>query len=179
AEVGQVVAAGQMVMQLARRGEREVAINVPENRLGELRKADQVRIGFWARPDKVLDGRIREIAPSADPVTRTYTTKVTILNPDAEVELGMTATVFFRTNGHGPVVRLPATALFQKGDDAAVWIVDPKTNQVSLRPVKVARYGDDFVSLSEGLAGGEVVVRAGVHKLFANEKVRILHDHPR
>jgi len=176
AEAGQVVAAGQMVMRVARNGEREVAINVPENRLGEVRKAQQIHVGFWAQPDKLLDGRVREIAPSADPVTRTYTTKVTILNPDAEVQLGMTANVSFRVDGHGAVVRLPSTALFQKGDQTAVWIVDPKTGQVNLRPVKVARFGDDAVSITEGLAGGELVVRAGVHKLFANEKVRILRE---
>lgn len=176
AEVGQVVAAGQMVMRLARRGEREVAINVPENRLAEIRKATQIKVGFWADPDKLLNGRVREIAPSADPVTRTYTTKVTILDPDADIQLGMTANVYFRSNGHGAVVRLPATALYQKGTEAAVWVVDPKTGQVSLRPVKVGRFGDDTVSITEGLSGGEIVVRAGVHKLFANEKVRILAE---
>ncbi len=176
AEVGQVVAAGQMVMRVARRGEREVAVNVPENRLAEIRNAKQVHIGFWAEPDKLLDGRVREIAPSADPVTRTYTTKVTILNPDADVQLGMTANVYFKSNGHGSVVRLPSTALYQLGGDAAVWVVDPKTAQVSLRPVKVGRFGDDGVTITEGLAGGEIVVRAGVHKLFANEKVRIVAE---
>lgn len=176
AEVGQVVAAGQMVMRVARRGEREVAVNVPENRLAEIRNAKQIRIGFWAEPDKLLDGRVREIAPSADPVTRTYTTKVTILDADTNVQLGMTANVYFKSNGHGSVVRLPATALYQKGTEAAVWVVDPKTAQVSLRPVKVGRFGDDGVTITEGLAGGEIVVRAGVHKLFANEKVRILAE---
>lgn len=176
AEVGQVVSAGQMVMRVARRGEREVAVNVPENRLAEIRAAKKVGIGFWAEPGKLLDGRVREIAPSADPVTRTYTTKVTILNPDAEVQLGMTANVYFKSNGNGSVVRLPSTALYQKGSEAAVWVVDPKTGQVSLRPVKVGRFGDDGVTITEGLAGGEIVVRAGVHKLFANEKVRILAE---
>lgn len=176
AEVGQVVAAGQMVVRVARRGEREVVINVPENRLADVRQATQVRIGFWAEPDKLLDGRVREIAPSADPVTRTYATKITILNPDADVQLGMTANAYFTSNGHASVVRLPATALYQKGDEAAVWVVDPKSGQVSLRPVKVGRFGDDGVTITEGLAGGELVVRAGVHKLFANEKVRIVPE---
>jgi multidrug efflux system membrane fusion protein len=176
AEVGQVVGAGQMVVRVARRGEREVAINVPENRLAEVRGARQVRVGFWAEPDKLLEGRVREIAPSADPVTRTYTAKVTILNPDADVQLGMTANVYFRVGGNARVVRLPATALYQKGAETAVWVVDAKSAQVSLRAVKVGRFGDDGVTVTEGLAGGETVVRAGVHKLFENEKVRILPE---
>jgi len=176
AEVGQVVAAGQMVMRVARRGEVEVVINVPENRLTDVNKADKVKIDFWAQPDKLVDGKVREIAPSADPVTRTYTTKVTILKPDPDVHLGMTANVYFRTNGHAAVVRLPASALYQKGDQMAVWVVDPKTSQVNLRPVKVDRFSDDDVRVTEGLNGGELVVRAGVHKLFANEKVRVLAE---
>jgi RND family efflux transporter MFP subunit len=179
AEVGQVVAAGQMVMRVARRGDMEVAINVPENRLADVNKADKVKIDFWAQPDKLLDGKVREIAPSADPVTRTYTTKVTILGGDRDIHLGMTANVYFRTNGHAAVVRLPSSALYQKGDEMAVWVVDPKTSQVSLRPVKVDRYSDEAVRVTEGLSGGELVVRAGVHKLFPNEKVRILAEAPR
>jgi RND family efflux transporter MFP subunit len=176
AEVGQVVAAGQMVVRVARRGEREVVVNVPENRLSEVRDAKQIKIGFWAEPDKLLDGKVREIAPSADPVTRTYATKITILKPDADIQLGMTANAYFMSDGQGSVVRLPSTALYQKGDDTAVWVVDPKTGQVSLRPVKVGRFGDDAVTIISGLAGGELVVRAGVHKLFPNEKVRILPE---
>lgn len=176
AEVGQVVAAGQMVLRVARRGEVEVVINVPENRLADVNKADKVKVDFWAQPDKLMDGKVREIAPSADPVTRTYTTKVTIVKPDPDVHLGMTANVYFRTNGHGAVVRLPASALYQKGDQMAVWVVDPKTSQVSLRPVTVDRYSDDGVRVTAGLNGGELVVRAGVHKLFPNEKVRVLAE---
>jgi multidrug efflux system membrane fusion protein len=176
AEVGQVVAAGQMVVRVARRGEREVVVNVPENRLSEVREAKQIKVGFWAEPDKLLDGRVREIAPSADPVTRTYATKITILKSDADIQLGMTANAYFMSDGQGSVVRLPSTALYQKGDDTAVWVVDPKTGQVSLRPVKVGRFGDDAVTIINGLAGGELVVRAGVHKLFPNEKVRILPE---
>jgi multidrug efflux system membrane fusion protein len=178
AEVGQVVAAGQMVAKVARPGEMEVAINVPENRLAELRGAQEVRIGLWAAPERRYRGRIREIAPSAEPVTRTYTVKVSVLDADAEVQLGMTATVHIGGNGGGQVMRLPPTALFQKGAEPAVWVVDPGSAEVSLRPVRVARYTDDAVIVSAGLVAGEMVVRAGVHKLFAGEKVRILPGAP-
>lgn len=174
AEVGQVVAAGQMVAKVARPGEREVAISVPENRLAELRRARDVRIGLWAAPEKRYRGRIREVAPSAEPVTRTYTVKVTVVDADDEVELGMTANVYIEGNGAGQVVRLPPTALFQKGTEPAVWVVDPKSSQVSLRPVRVGRYTDDAVIVVAGLDPGELVVRAGVHKLFAGESVRVL-----
>jgi len=176
AEVGQVVSAGQSVVKTARLDEKEVAVNVPENRLVELRATKDADVSLWASPGKVYKGRIREISPSADNVTRTYTVKVTVLDPDASVQLGMTANVRLRGGMRAEVARLPLTALFQKGDEAAVWVIDPKTQQVTLTPVQVGRYTQDYVTVLSGLSDGDLVVRAGVHKLNQGEKVRILAD---
>ena len=174
AEVGQVVSAGQEVMRLAQLGEKEVVVSVPESRLDALRAINQVSIGLWAAPDVRMAGRIREISPSADPVTRTYSVKVSILKPPAEVQLGMTANVLLGDEKAGSVVRLPLSALFQNGQEPAVWLVDEKTGQVKLTPVKVARYTQDAVEIASGLNAGDLVVRAGVHKLTAGQRVRIL-----
>ena len=165
AEVGQVVSAGQPVVKVARLEEKEVAVSVPENRLAELRAPREVDITLWATPGKTYQGRIREISPSADAVTRTYTVKVTVLDPDSAVQLGMTANVFLREATRPLVARLPLTALFQKGNEPAVWVIDPKTGQVSLREVQIGRYTQDYVIVVSGLQAGELVVRAGVHKL--------------
>jgi multidrug efflux system membrane fusion protein len=176
AEVGQVVSAGQTVMRVARPEEMEVVIAVPESRLDELRSARRVAITLWAEPDAKFAGRIREISPSADPVTRTYSVKVTLLDPTPRVQLGMTANVLLGTSGTEPVIRLPLTALFQQGDKPAVWLVDAGTGQVTLTPVEVARYTQDAVEIAGGLKTGDVVVRAGVHKLHAGQQVRVLAE---
>ncbi len=172
AEVGQVVAAGQEVMRLAQPAEKEVAISVPESRLDELKSAQQVEVRMWAAPDARYDGRIREVSPSADPVTRTYSVRVSILKPSPAVQLGMTANVTLGAASQATVVRLPLTALYQQGQQPAVWLVDPGTNQVKLAPVQVARYTQEAVEIAAGLKPGDVVVRAGVHKLTAGQKVR-------
>jgi len=174
AEVGQVVAAGQEVMRVAQLDEKEVLVSVPESRLEELRRARNVTISLWAAPDAVFKGRIREVSPAADPVTRTYAVKVTILDPTPRIQLGMTANVSLEQGGSASVVRLPLAALYNQGEKPAVWVVDPKTGTVALRPVSVARYTQDAVEISAGLAPGDVVVRAGVHKLTAGQKVRVL-----
>jgi multidrug efflux system membrane fusion protein len=174
AEVGQVVAAGQEVMRLARLGEKEVVISVPESRLGELKAGSEVAITLWAQPDAKLTGRIREISPSADPVTRTYAVKVTLVGAAPAAQLGMTANVLLGTDGAEPIVRLPLSALYQQGQAPAVWIVDPGTSTVVLTPVTVARYTQEAVEISAGLKSGDVVVRAGVHKLRPGQKVRVL-----
>lgn len=171
-EVAQVVAAGQTIMKLARTDDREVVISVPENRLTELGGVKQIDISLWADPAKIYKGKLREISPSADPVTRTYAAKISVLNADPAMKLGMTANVYLRGVQRSVSVMLPATALFQDNGHAAVWVVDPATSQVKLVPVEVGEYIEDKVAVISGLKPGGLVVRAGVHKLFAGEKVR-------
>lgn len=178
AEAGQVVAAGQTVIKLARTDEKEVVIAVPENRLAELGVSREIAITLWADPSKTYRGKVREVSPSADPVTRTYAAKIAMLDADATVKFGMTANVYLKGIQRGATVMLPATALFQDNGKAAVWIVDPATSQVKLVPVEAGEYLEDKVAIVSGLKQGDVVVRAGVHKLFAGEKVRPAEDRP-
>jgi len=175
-EVGQVVAAGQPVMKLARTEEREVDISVPENRLAELNATRRIDIALWANPGKIYDGRLRELSPSADPVTRTYAARISVRNPDAAMKLGMTATVYLHAVQHAAAILLPATALYQQNGAAAVWIVDPASSQVKLVPVQIGAYVEDRVAVLAGVNPGDLVVRAGVHKLFAGEKVRVREE---
>ena len=176
-EVGQVVAAGQTIMKLARTDDREVIISIPENRLSELSAARQIDISLWADPAKIYKGKLREVSPSADPITRTYAAKISVLNADPAMKLGMTANVYLRGVQRSVSVMLPATALFQDNGHAAVWIVDKATSQVKLVPVEVGEYVEDKVAVLSGLTPGDMVVRAGVHKLFSGEKVRA-HEEP-
>ncbi|HVY07539.1 MAG TPA: efflux RND transporter periplasmic adaptor subunit [Burkholderiales bacterium] len=176
-EVGQVVAAGQTAMKLARTDDREVVINIPENRLSELSNAKEIDISLWADPAKSYQGRLREVSPSADPVTRTYAAKISVLNADAAMKLGMTANAYLRGVQRTVSVMLPATALFQDNGHAAVWVVDKATSKVKLVPIEVGEYVEDKVAVLSGLNAGDRVVRAGVHKLFVGEQVRV-HEEP-
>ncbi|HWA14473.1 MAG TPA: efflux RND transporter periplasmic adaptor subunit [Burkholderiales bacterium] len=173
AEVGQVVAAGQTVVKLARTDDKEVVISIPENRLAELNASKDIGVTLWANPEARYRGKVREVSPSADPVTRTYAAKITVLNADAAMKLGMTANVYLKGVRREAAAMLPATALFQDNGKAAVWVVDLASNTVKLVPVEVGEYVEDRVAVTSGLKKGDVVVRAGVHKLFEGEKVRL------
>jgi multidrug efflux system membrane fusion protein len=177
AEVGQVVDRGTVVLRLIRPGEREVAISVPENRLREVIRGREASVILWTDPSRVYKGRVREVAPGADAITRTYAAKVSIVDADDAVQWGMTANVAVAGNADAArAVKLPSSAIHQKGDQAAVWIVDPKTSQVSLHPVRIDRFADEYVAVLEGVKPGDAVVRAGVHRLFDGETVRILAE---
>ena len=172
AEPGQVVQAGQAILKLAHAGEKEVVVNAPESQLARFKAGNAVAISLWSDAGTLFAGRIREVAGGADPVTRTYTVRVTVINPPAQAQLGMTANVIFASTPDAELVLLPLSALAREGDNATVWVVDPKLNQVKMRKVTVGQYREDGVTITQGLHPGDIVVTAGVHKLRENQVVR-------
>ncbi|HTY99612.1 MAG TPA: efflux RND transporter periplasmic adaptor subunit, partial [Rhodocyclaceae bacterium] len=173
AEPGQVVAAGQAIVKLARDGEREAVIALPENGVAGLAPGAEAEVTLWAGK-RAYKGRLRELSPAADPATRTYAARVSLLDADADAALGMTANVRFSRPGPA-ALSLPLSAVFQqdgKGAGPAVWVVGAD-NVLSLRPVTVGAYTDGGASVTAGLQPGERVVVAGVHKLAAGQAVRL------
>jgi len=174
-EQGAVVAAGQRAISIARPSELEAVFDVPDGRIGELRAASAVVINPLQGEPAAWAGRVREISPSADPVTRTYQVRTTIVNPPPTLRLGMTVSVTLPRVGGAPHVALPSTAIFQKDGKPAVWIVKAD-NTIELHAVSVERYDTDRVYISDGIRTGERVVTAGVHRLAPGEKVKLLAE---
>ena len=174
-ESGAVVAAGQRAVSIARPSELEAVFDVPDGRIGDIKTASSVVINPLQDAGTAWAGRVREISPSADPVTRTYQVRTTIVNPPASLRLGMTVSVTLPRVGGAPNVVLPSTAIFQKDGKPAVWIVKAD-NTVELRAVGVARYESDRTYIATGLSTGERVVTAGVHRLAPGEKVKLLDE---
>ncbi len=172
-EAGQVVAAGQPVVQLARTGEWEVRIDVPENALDALRTAQSLNIHVWSAPDVKYVGRLRELSPMADATSRTYSARVSILKPDARVNLGMTATVDVGSETTSEL-SVAQTALFKINGQPQVWVVDRQTQKVAARSIQPGALSGDRVAVVSGLAAGELVVTAGVHKIAPGQHVRLV-----
>ena len=170
AEAGQVVAAGQAVFQLAGDGEREVAISVPETGLQRFAVGRELAVELWAKPGQRFPAVVRELAPAADPVTRTYAARVAFSAPPEDIELGQSARVYARVDGDARL-RVPLSALTQRNGQAAVWVVDPKSKQVHLRRVVVGAYGEDGVPVLSGLSSDDWIVAAGAHLLLEGEQV--------
>jgi RND family efflux transporter MFP subunit len=173
AEVGQVVAAGQTVMRLARADTLEVAIAIPEGRMPDVRALGAAEVTLWADDKARYAGKLREVSPVADPLTRTYAARVSIDQPDARVLLGMTAKLRFLRRDGSTRLSVPLSAIFQHDGKPALWIVGADAT-VSLRPVAVASYREDTAVIESGARAGERIVVAGVHKLSAGERVHIV-----
>ena len=170
AEAGQVVSAGQTIVTIVPTGELEIEINVPENRIEDLRKTEQIQASFWALPDITINGQIREIAPMADPTTRTFKVRIHLINPPEQIKLGMTASVQINPQVSLQTIAIPLAAIYQDGNTpTSVWVV--KNNQLILQPVTIGNFGSETVEVLSGLQVGDCIVTAGVHKLQEGQKV--------
>ena len=172
AEVGQVVSPGTPVVRVAKAGEKEIVIGIPEDKVDTLRRIADVQVRLWADPRNAVAGKIREISPVADPSTRTYTVKVTIPDSLAEAKLGMTAVVQFASKTPTPQIKVPLTALFYEKSASSVWVVEG--GAVKLVPVTIGGAAGNDIVLASGVKAGQTVVTAGVNLLKPGQKVKIL-----
>ncbi len=170
---GAVVQAGQMIATLARKDGRDAVFDVPAQVLRQAPADAVVSVHLASDPKVTAEGRVREVAPQADPVTRTFEVRVGLTDPPAAMLLGATVNGQMQTEA-SQVVDIPASALTRFNDHPGVWVVDPKTLTVSQRNIEVAGFDPGTVAVSSGLAPGEVVVTAGVQALHDGQKVRLL-----
>ena len=172
AEVGQVLAQGQGMVKLARSDELEILVGVPEHRLQTVRDASRVTFELWSDAGHKYAAKLRELSPSADPMTRTYPARYTIVEPPTFIGIGMTATLTLARPDPELLAEAPLSAIFQQGKEPAVWVVDKASSTVSLRPVTISRWRDETALIASGVNNGDVVAAAGVHKLEPGQKIR-------
>ncbi len=171
-EPGQVVSAGQPAVRIAHAGEFEAAVSLPEA-FAAAAGSGEATLTLWSKPGVRYRAKLRELSPAADPVTRTFAARFSILNPDAAISLGMSATLIIASPDAQPVVSVPLSALYNQGDGPALWKVDGD-GKLQLVPVTLVRYEADAALVSGGVKEGDNIVVLGVHKLDPNLKVRMI-----
>ncbi len=175
AEVGQVMATGQPLVTLAQDGPREVRINVPETDLSSVHVGGTAQVHLWSAPEQNYPAKVRELAPAADAVTRTYTAKARIEAEEENLPLGATATVVMAAEPQESL-RLPLRALGQREGQPVVWVFDAKTDMVGPIPVRLVRFDEHWAFVeAEGLQGKQVV-SAGIHLLQPGMKVHAVAE---
>jgi RND family efflux transporter MFP subunit len=171
-EPGQVVASGQTAIRVARFGEKEAVVSIPETLVGRA-KDGSASVTLWSEPGKKYTAKLREIAPTADSATRTYLAKFSLPEAGDTVSLGMTATLTLCDKATTRVARLPLSALFNEGDKPSFYVVDD-AGEITLKPVQVKAYESNDVVISGGVEEGAKVVALGVQKLDPSQKVRVV-----
>lgn len=173
AETGEVVQAGRMIVQIARDGGRDAVFDVPANILRAAPGDAEVTVSLADDPTSTVTGRVREVAPQADPVTRNFRVRVGLDSPPAAMRLGSTVTGTALL-ASAPLMAVPASALTIYDRKPAVWVLEKASSTVAARHVEVKRHEPTSVIISKGLENGDIVVTAGVQALYPGRKVRLL-----
>ncbi len=173
AEPGEVVRAGQMIVQIARKDGRDAVFDVPPQIKDEAPANPLIEVSLTMDPSVKAEGRVREVAPRADQATGTFQVRVGLSDPPPQMRLGATVTGRMSIDRDAGI-SLPAGALTELGDQPAVWVVDPKDMTVALRSIEIASFDQVRVVVANGVEAGDVVVTAGVQALRPGQKVRFL-----
>ena len=174
AEVGQVVSPGQSVVTVARPDVREAVLDIGEDFPVPLTVGLSFTISLQLLPAIQVQGKIREIAPQADQVTRMRRVRIALTDPPETFRLGSTVTARL-SEGHNAVLCVPASAVLKEGGETFVWVVDAPTSTVSLH--KVDLFEDEAgIRVVGGLSAGARIMTAGIHSLKQGQQVRIEQD---
>ncbi|OLP42385.1 efflux RND transporter periplasmic adaptor subunit [Rhizobium oryziradicis] len=174
-EPGQVVSAGSPVMTMALDGEKEVVIAVPETEISQFKVGKSVKAQFWARRDLVLTGTVREVAGSANAQSRTFNVRVSLpQNPD--ILLGMTATIEAQGDEPQSGFDLPLSAIAKVDGKTVVWVVNPTSSTVEMRPVSVGEFSATGLHVFSGVRAGDKVVAAGTQFMTEGMKIAVMGD---
>jgi membrane fusion protein, multidrug efflux system len=172
AEVGQVVQPGQPVLTVARPEIREAVVDLPDDLAATLDSDSRFVVSLEPDPSQRVNAQPREIAPQADPTTRTRRVRLSLDNPPATFRLGTTVRAVLVDSGK-PRIELPSTALLERDGRQFVWLVDPDKHIVSTQEIHVGARTDGNFIVTAGLAPGARVVVAGVHSLTQGQKVKL------
>jgi multidrug efflux system membrane fusion protein len=171
-EVGQVVAAGQLIARVARRDAIEVEVALPEQELAGVREA-VAEADLWGNGGTRFVTTLREVAPDADPVSRTFRARFALVNVgEVAPEFGRTATLHMRARSAGSVAALPLSAIANENGTPVAWVVADDGQRAVARPVTIRAYEEDRVLVSAGLNSGDRVVALGVHMLDPDKPIR-------
>jgi RND family efflux transporter MFP subunit len=171
-DAGQVVASGQTAIRVARFAEKEAVVAIPETLVGRA-KDGAASVTLWSEAGKKYVAKLREIAPAADPATRTYLAKFSLPGAGDSVSLGMTATLTLSDPATERVAKLPLSALYSQGGNPSLYIVDD-AGDVALKAVTVKSYESNTVTITGGVPEGAKVVALGVQKIDPAQKVRVV-----
>ncbi len=175
AEPGQVVAAGQTVVTVARPDLRDAVVDLPASAASGVKIGDPFAVVLQSDPTTVVKGRVRRIEPSADPVTRSQRIRIALQAAPAAFRLGSVISVSLPDMRPSELL-LPASAIVTRDGKTRVWIIPEGTEAVALRDVTTAGTSGDRVSITSGLKPGDRVVVAGVNSLTDGQKIRISGD---
>lgn len=175
-EAGQVVAAGQTVVQLMQGKELEAVVSIPETRVMEFRQF-KPEISLWSNPGHRIPAELRELSPIADPVSRTFDARFRLTEIPGDLAIGMTATVYLDSLSQSGTP-VPVSAIGNRYDKPVVWKINESDNSVTAVAIEIVKLEEDTALVRGTLQPGDQIVSAGVQRVDASVKVRAWVQNP-
>lgn len=172
AEPGQVVSPGQPVLRLARAGQREAIVHLPET----LRPAagSTAQATLYGNITGAVTAKLRLLSDSADRMTRTFEARYVLEGALANAPIGSTVTLRIAEGAaQGQTMQVPIAAVYDPGKGTGLWVIAGTPAKVVWRPVQVLGLSDDFALVAGDLKVGEQIVALGAHLLREGDEVRL------
>jgi membrane fusion protein, multidrug efflux system len=151
-----------------------IKISVPENEINSIKKGNKASISVMAANGKRFDGEVTNICPVAETMSRTYTVKVTVENPQRELKPGMVCDVTLNSGKESSVLVIPYQAVGKDSDGRNyVFLVNNENKSVKKQAVVVGKYNCDNIEILNGLKEGDQVVASGMEKLADNSLIEM------
>jgi membrane fusion protein, multidrug efflux system len=182
--VGQSIDARTPIVQLTALDPVYVDFSLPQQELPKLGTGFETRVRTDALPGRELKGKLTAINSMVDAATRNVGVQATFENSDHALKPGMFVKVEVVLPDKSKTLVIPGSAVSYAPYGTSVFVIDrkkdPKTGKESqdLRQafVRIGESRGDFVSVTEGLKAGDVVVSTGVFKLRNGMPVTINND---
>lgn len=169
-EPGQVVQPGQYAFTVANDGAREAVFHVDEGVLTDQFAAQSFTVRLFERPEISAAAVLSEVAPTIDKTTGSVRVKLKMASPPAEMTLGSVVATTAQYQVTSAIV-VPASALTSADGQPAVWVVEPQTHAVSLRPVALDKFDAQSLVITDGLTPGERIVTNGASLIYPQQIV--------
>jgi len=177
----QTVRAKQQIARLVDTSKIEMEIHIPEVLISLVPGVKSVLVRFDAFPDTDIKGSIKEIGSEASETTRTYPVTIVMDQPeDITILPGMAGEVRGDPEGIKNVqqfssIQVPLAAVFSPdaSNESYVWVIDEKSSTVSRRAVTTGKLRSTGLAIDQGLAVGEWIAIAGVHRLQEGQEVEL------
>jgi membrane fusion protein, multidrug efflux system len=174
-EIGQVVGVGQTVARIARLDTLDAVVAIPEQML-QAAQSSTAEVEIWGNSGSRVKAKLRELAPEADRLSRTYQARFALIAPGTQVQLGRTATVHLSGAGEAAIMQVPIAAVINDGRGAAVWRIEEGDKRAVRAPVTIASLTKDHALISSGLVNGNRIVTLGAHMLDETKPIRIVEQ---
>ena len=173
AEVGENVSPGVPIAKLVNISNVKVKIAVPEDDIQRIAKNSSMKIVVPALGNREFSGHVTERGVSADPRSRTYEVKATVLNHDGKLLPGMICQVFTNYMQGTTGVFIPANLVQLDIDNKTfVWVVNG--DKALKREITISNETAQGAQVSGGLSAGDKLIIAGQQKVSNGMKVEIV-----